>query len=178
MTEGRKISKSLGDLADPHDLSSRFGSDVLRYYLLSYFAPAKDGDFTVEQLRGVRDNDLADQLGNLVSRVASMLDRYCEGSVPSPAAGNGAQETPFSTIAGLLEDVDRHMHAFEIDRAVRRTWDVIREANRFVVAEAPWDLARQSDDVSRQRLLSVLYHLVEAIRVITASLPLYTFKGV
>ena len=173
LTEGRKISKSLGDSADPHDLSSRFGPDVLRYYLLSQFPPANDGDFTVEQLRIVRDNDLADQLGNLVSRVAAMIDRYCDGRVPSPPAGQRTGETAFSTIAGLLEDTDSHVDAFEIDRAVRRTWDVVREANRYVVAQAPWQLARRSDDASREKLSSVLYQLVEGIRVIAAFVSPY-----
>lgn len=173
LSEGRKISKSLGDTADPHDLSSRFGPDVLRYYLLSQFAPANDGDFAVERLRMVRDNDLADQLGNLVSRVAAMIDRYCDGRVPSPPPSQCTDEPVFSTIFGLLEDVDRHMNAFEIDRAVRRTWDVVREVNRYVVAQAPWELARASDDASREKLSWVLYQLVEAIRVIAAFVSPY-----
>ena len=167
-TDGRKISKSRGDGADPHDLSERFGSDALRYYLLSQFSAGSDGDFSAEQVRVVHDNDLADQWGNLVGRVASMIERYCGGQVPVPEAIDAGAGPLLKSADSLLEDVDTHMRNFEVNRAVRRTWDVVREANRYVVEQEPWSLARQATEDSEPKLRTVLYNLTEAIRIVVA----------
>jgi len=168
MTHGRKISKSLGGGADPHDLGRTFGSDVLRYYLLSQFNPANDGDFTIEQLRVVRDNDLADQLGNLVSRVLSMILRYCEGRIPAPVGSNDGANPVLKSIQGLLRDVDAAIGRFDVDEAVRRVWVVVREANRYVVKQEPWNLAKRGDTRAKEELSVTLYNLAEAIRIIAA----------
>jgi methionyl-tRNA synthetase len=167
MKSGRKISKSLGDIADPHELSRDFGVDALRYYLLSQFHPASDGDFSVEQLRVVHDNDLADQLGNLVSRVASMIRRYFDGRVPAPGDVSPEDEALLKSADGLLHAMDAAMDAFEIDRAVRAIWEVVREANRYVVEQEPWTLARDPAQRARRRLSTILYNLAEAIRIVT-----------
>lgn len=167
-TAGRKISKSLGDSADPHELSERFGSDTLRYYLLSQFHPASDGDFSPDQVRVVHDNDLADQLGNLVGRVASMVGRYCGGHVPAPDALDAGAERLFESVGLLLEDVDSYMASFEVNRALRRIWQVVREANRYVVEQEPWRLAREGTPASERQLRTVLYNLTEAIRIVVA----------
>lgn len=166
-THGRKISKSLGAVEDPHELSANVGSDSLRYYLLSQFSPATDGDFSEENLRLAHDKDLADQLGNLVGRVASMIERYLGGRVPE-FDHPGDSGCPLESVHSLLEDVDRNMDNYAVDRAVRRVWDVVREANRYVVDRQPWQLARHEDDVSQRQLRTVLYNLVEAIRITTA----------
>ncbi len=168
MVDGRKISKSLGDSADPHELSERFGSDTLRYYLLSQFHPASDGDFSEDQVRVVHDNDLADQLGNLVGRVASMIGRYCDGHVPNPEGPEAWTKGPLKSVDSLLEDVDSYMASFEVNRAVRRIWDVVREVNRYVVEQEPWNLARQATRDSERQLRTVLYNLTEAIRIVVA----------
>jgi methionyl-tRNA synthetase len=96
-----------------------------------------------------------------------MIERYFGARVPAfdnPAAVG----CPFESVESLLEDVDQHMCNYEVDVAVRRVWDVVREANRYVVDQQPWNLARQEDDVSQRQLRTVLYNLVEAIRIITA----------
>jgi len=167
-TEGRKISKSLGDTADPHELSRALGADALRYYLLSQLRPAHDGDFSAANLRVVYEHDLADQLGNLVSRVASMVQRYAEGRVPPRGDAHRDDSRLIESTNGILQDVDAAMANFEIDRAVQRVWDVVREANRYVVEQRPWDLARDPALHAQRRLSSVLYNLVEAIRIVTA----------
>lgn len=166
-TEGRKISKSLGNVVDPHALSETSGVDALRYYLLSQFHPANDGDFSIEQLRVVHNNDLADQLGNLVSRVASMIGRYSEGCIPTPAHVEDASKPVLRSVYDLFEDVDAAMSNFEVDQAVKRIWEVIREANRYVVEEEPWNLAKQPNEGARRRLSTVLYSLAEGIRIVT-----------
>jgi methionyl-tRNA synthetase len=166
-TEGRKISKSLGDTTDPHELSGEIGVDALRYYLLSQFHPANDGDFSVEQLRTVHDSDLADQLGNLVGRVTSMIGRYCDGRVPAPDDPDGSAERQLKSAARLFEEVDASMSDFEVDRAIHRIWELVREANRYVVEQAPWNLAKEPGDESGRRLRTVLYNLAETIRIVT-----------
>lgn len=138
---------------------------MLRYYLLSQFRPGEDGDFSTEQVRVVRDSDLADQLGNLVSRVAAMVARYRQARVPEPDSRD-ASTTLQSVSEGLLEDVDGAMDAFELNRAISRIWELVREANRYVVTEAPWDLAKQTDSAAEAHLSTVLYNLVEALRLI------------
>jgi methionyl-tRNA synthetase len=164
--DGHKISKSLGNVVDPHDLSARFGPDVLRYYLLSQFRPAQDGDFSVDHLRRVRDNDLADQLGNLVSRVIAMIARYRDGRVPHPGIRETSDDSLVRSAEGLPEDVDAALESFEVDRAVRRVWDVVREANKYVVEQKPWLLAGDPSAEGQNRLSSVLYNLAEAIRIV------------
>ena len=166
--DGHKISKSRGNVVDRHHLSARFGPDVLRYYLLSQFRPAQDGDFSVDQLQRVRDNDLADQLGNLVSRVIAMIGRYREGRVPNPGARSQEDDSLVRSSDGLLKDVDTALESFEVDRAVRRVWDVIREANKYVVEQQPWVLAKDPSAEGQNRLSSVLYNLAEAIRIVAA----------
>jgi methionyl-tRNA synthetase len=163
---GRKISKSGGNVVDPQDLSERFGSDVLRYYLLSRFRSGEDGDLSVAELRRVRDNDLADQLGNLVSRVAAMIRRYRDGRVPQPGPRTRRDDQLLRSALGVLEDVDEAIERYEPYRAVNRVWNVVRAANRYVVEEQPWELAKRSRPPSGDRLSTVLYNLAEAVRLV------------
>jgi methionyl-tRNA synthetase len=160
---GKKISKSLGHLTNPGELSAQIGADALRYYLLSQFRAADDGDFSVEQLRLVRDNDLADQLGNLVSRVAAMIGRYRDGRIPAP---NSADDPITRSAESLLRDVDRAVESFEIDRALRRVWELVREANRHVVEQEPWVLSKETSSASQEGLSTVLYNLAEVLRIV------------
>jgi methionyl-tRNA synthetase len=163
---GRKISKSLGGTVDPHDLSARFGPDALRYYLLSQIDPGADGDFTEEGLGLVHDKDLSDQLGNLASRVTSMIGRYFGGRVPAPRDGRDGRLS--RSVEGLLQEVDRCLTDLEVRDALHRIWSVVREANRYVVAKEPWRLARQTDARSRAELESTLYDLAEVTRIVGA----------
>jgi methionyl-tRNA synthetase len=165
--DGRKISKSMGAAADPHELARAFGTDALRFYLLSQFRPGDDGNFSSSQLSVARDHDLADQLGNLVSRVAAMVTRYRSGHV-TRADGYGGDNKLIRVTEGLLEDVDRAMDAFEVNRAIGRIWEVVREANRYAVTEAPWELAKETSSAAEARLSAVLYDLAEALRLIAA----------
>jgi methionyl-tRNA synthetase len=118
------------------------------------------------------------QLGNLVSRVASMIRGYFEGRVPTPGDVSPEDQALLKSADGLLEAVDAAMDAFEIDSAVRRIWEVVREANRYVVEQEPWTLARDPAQEARRRLSTILYNLAEAIRMVgTFSSPFIPSKS-
>ena len=154
--DGRKISKSLGNTVDPYSLVDEFGVDAVRHFLLRHIRTTEDGDFTRERLLRARDADLADQLGNLVSRVVSMVARYLAGVVP-------AVESPARDLA---REVDEALARFETHDALAAIWRVVEDANRSVVRTKPWELARDADP----RLPSVLGSLCASIRLVGAEL--------
>jgi len=129
-----------------------FGVDAVRYFLLRHIRTTEDGDFTRERLVRARDADLADQLGNLVSRVVAMVQRYTDGVVP-------ASESPPRDLA---REVDAALERFEIHDALATIWRVVEDANRYVVETKPWELAREGDP----RLPVVLGELCAAIRLV------------
>ncbi len=155
--DGRKISKSLGNVVDPFALVDEFGVDVVRYFLLRHVRTTEDGDFTRERLVRARDADLADQLGNLVSRVVSMVQRYVDGVVP---VAEGTRH------GDLAAEVDRALERFEIHDALAAIWRVVEDANRFIVETKPWELARDADP----RLPGVLGELCASIRLVADEL--------
>ncbi|HKZ85952.1 MAG TPA: methionine--tRNA ligase [Anaerolineae bacterium] len=178
--DGRKISKSLGNTIDPVDLARRYGVDALRYYLLREVRTTSDGDFALERFIRAYNADLADQLGNLLSRVVSMVDRYYGGVVPAPggvpsvplapqARMAGTQGTHLmDAVLGLRERVDEAMSRFAPHDALAAIWDVIGAANKYVDYSEPWVLAkrRESDPSADARLSTVLYNLVETLRLV------------
>jgi methionyl-tRNA synthetase len=155
--DGRKISKSLGNVVDPFALVDEFGVDTVRYFVLRHIRTTQDGDFTRERLVRARDAYLADQLGNLVSRVVALVGRFNEGVVPDPDACG-----PLSTIAREVPAaVDEALERFGLHDGLAAIWRLVVAANRYVVETAPWELARTKDP----RLPDVLGELCEAIRV-------------
>jgi methionyl-tRNA synthetase len=166
--EGRKISKSLGNAVAPDELGREFGTDALRYYLLSQFRTGEDGHFSIDNLVRAHDADLADQYGNLVSRVVGMIHRFRNGVVPAPLQPEPADDALVAATAGLLELVDFDVEAFELDRAVNRIWHLVRRINRYAVEQEPWALSKDRQRSAQDRLSTVLYNLAEAIRIATA----------
>jgi methionyl-tRNA synthetase len=176
---GEKISKSLGNVIDPVALSERYGVDTLRYFLLRHIRPTGDGDFTIDALERAHNADLADQLGNLVSRVVSMIARYYDGLVPEPA---GDEEEPMRALRALAVETPGQVHtameAFAPNDALQAIWNLVSEANRAIVLVEPWVLAKSRDADARteERLATVLHHLAEVIRL-TAHLLLPFIPG-
>lgn len=156
--DGRKISKSLGNVIDPFSLVEEFGVDAVRYFLLRHIRTTEDGDFTRERFIRARDADLADQLGNLVSRVGAMVMKYLDGIVPPPTAG--------SVLGGIARNVDARIEQeiarFQVHQALAAVWELVEACNRFVVEQAPWTLAGKDDE----RLRGVLGDLCAALRAI------------
>ena len=152
--DGEKISKSLGNAINPLDLQKKFGNDSIRYYLLREIPFGNDGDFSEESLKNRHNNELANDLGNLLSRVLAMIEKYNEGVVPEGVFDNSLQVN-FNDIDSAIKNNNPHL-------AIELVWKYINEINRYVNDKAPWELAKDKPD----ELNSVLYSLAEALRYI------------
>jgi methionyl-tRNA synthetase len=166
--EGDKISKSLGNAIDPAELAEQYGSEALRYYLLREIKATEDGDFTWERFVLAYNADLADQLGNLLSRLVGMVNRYYDGVVPAPGALEEVDSFLINSAEFLPERVDTAISQFAPHEALAAIWDVISVANKYVAEVKPWILAkhRQEDPTAEARLATTLYNLAETLRLV------------
>ena len=166
MFEEGKMSKSKGNVVDPFVLANRYSTDAIRYYLLREIPFGVDGVFNIESLVQRINYDLANDLGNLVSRTLTMVDRYFDGELPSPAVpANG--DTDLKEIALQVSDrIEASMNDLQIHNALAELWELVRQCNRYIDQNAPWDLAKQDDEQAKGRLQAVMYNLAEGIRFI------------
>jgi methionyl-tRNA synthetase len=151
---GQKMSKSLGNVIDPFEVIDELGADALRFYLLREVQWGQDGDVTVEGLRRRYEGELANDLGNLVSRTTAMIVRYRDGVVP---AGHNALTSVHERVGELLEQVD-------LTGTLAEIWTLVRAANRFVEERRPWELARDDSADAARRLDDTLYTLADSVR--------------
>ena len=159
--EGSKVSKSRGNTVDPFEIVNRYGVDALRYYLLHEVKLGFDGSYSEDLLVERFNSDLANDLGNLVLRATSMLDRYFKGKIPSTA---GQDHSPLKKkVSEMLEIVRNQMRDFQPEGAIDAIWSVVREANRFVEQKKPWVLARERQ---QDELGNVLIELLETVRLL------------
>ncbi len=169
---GGKISKSLGNVIDPVELVHQYGTDAVRYYLLREIPATEDGDFTLERFVRAHNTDLADQLGNLLNRVVSMIGRYYQGVVPAPNGQEALDTQLIGIAAGLRERVDAAMERFAPHEALAAVWELIGAANKYVAESEPWTLAKRrkagGDEgaAAEARLATVLYNLTETLRLV------------
>jgi methionyl-tRNA synthetase len=159
--KGEKMSKSLGNIVRPLDVVERFGADPLRYYLLKEVPLERDGDFTWELFIERYNADLANDLGNLVSRSLAMVGRYLDGAVPvlAPKELDAAMGALFQQVHA---EYTSKMDGYQIHVAVQEIWKLIRQANRHIEEKAPWVLAKDSS--RHAELERVLATLLEVIR--------------
>jgi methionyl-tRNA synthetase len=161
--EGEKMSKSKGNAINPHDLVDEFGVDAYRYYFLREFSFGYDGNFSHENLVGRYNSELANVLGNMVSRVLAMVERYRGGTVPSP----GREEAPDAALkesaAAVFQEVDECMDRLSFNDALLAIWNYLGAVNRYVDETVAWDLYK--DPSLADRLDTVLYNQVEAVRL-------------
>jgi methionyl-tRNA synthetase len=171
---GSKISKSLGNTVDPVEVVERFGTDALRYYLLREIPSTEDGDFTIERFDRAYNGDLADQLGNLLNRVVSMVGRYYSGVVPAPGPLERVDRGLVDKAQSLHGRVDAALARFALHEALDAIWDLVGAANKYVADVEPWTLAKLRNSEGEgshagERLSAVLYNLVEVLRLVACN---------
>jgi methionyl-tRNA synthetase len=164
--EGRKLSKSSGNVIDPVALAGRFGTDAVRWWLLREVPRVGDTDFTLERLAARGDEDLANGLGNLVNRVVSLVHRYRDGLVPGDLEAPPAAERLVGACRRAPALVDEALDAGDFRRATAAVWAIVEEGNRYIEVERPWELAKaeQTAGAPPDRLDAVLAVLVAACR--------------
>ena len=162
--DNQKISKSLGNLVDPLIMKAKYGFEAFRYYLLREMAFGLDGEFSEEAVVRRINADLANNLGNLLNRSLSMLERYFDGVVPEPSGASDLSQVA----RHAAEQVEAQLRVFSTQRALASLWELVGAVNKYVDAQAPWKLAK--DPAARQQLATVLYEALEALRVIAVLL--------
>jgi methionyl-tRNA synthetase len=162
--EGAKMSKSLGNVVRPAPYVAAYGLDAFRYFVLREMVLGADAAFTDEAFHARYTADLANDLGNLLSRTATMIERYCGGAVPAPAWRDEADDSIENEARRTIAEAVEAACGFEFSRALSATWRLISEANRFLVAREPWGLAK--DPASRAKLDATLYRAADVLRIV------------
>ena len=162
--EGQKMSKSLGNVVAPAELADEFGVDAYRYYFLREFSFGQDGNFSRRTMLKRYNAELANDLGNLESRVLTMVHMYREGLVPAPGTPGAEEDRLRKSAAELAGAVDSKMELPAFNETLAAIWDFVRAVNRYVDVSAPWSLAK--DPGAAAELDTVLYHSLEGLRMI------------
>ena len=161
--DGGKMSKSKGNVVDPYVLAEKFGVDALRFFLLRTFPFGSDGNFSNELLIQTINMDLANDLGNLVSRTTAMVEKYFGGTLPTERENSDA-DCDLKTMASTLRDrYEAEMERFQFQNALEQIFKTIQRANKYIDENAPWTLAK--DQGNRARLATVMYNLLETVRI-------------
>ena len=168
LMNGGKMSKSVGNVVDPVILCDRYGVDAIRYFLLREIPFGNDGMFTNEALINRINSDLANDLGNLLSRTTAMADKYFGGTLPENQAAGPEDDALLEKAKGLRARYETDMEAYAFQNALADVFEVIDAANKYIDATAPWVLAKSEE--SKPRLARVLYNLAETLRICTVLL--------
>ena len=161
--DGGKMSKSKGNVVDPYVLAEKFGVDALRFFLLRTFPFGSDGNFSNELLIQTINMDLANDLGNLVSRTTAMVEKYFGGTLPTQRLDTNADDDLKQMVSTLRDRYEAEMEHFQFQNALEQVFKTIQRANKYIDENAPWTLAK--DPANRARLATVMYNLLETIRI-------------
>ena len=165
---GQKMSKSLGNVVDPFILGERYGADAIRYHILREMALGADSSFSNEIMINRINSDLANGLGNLVSRTVAMADKYFGGTLPADREAGDFDAELMAEAKGLVAKVDEFMDKTQINNALAEIFKVVSRANKYIDETAPWVLGK--DENKKARLATVLYNLLETIRIVSTLL--------
>lgn len=168
---GEKMSKSRGNVIYAQDLVRHFGVDAVRYYMLHEMPFAQDGTITYEVFISRFNSDLANTLGNLVTRTVAMVNKYFDGTVQENNVPGKFDEDLIKTAVSAINTIEKKMSTFHVADSLDEIWKVVNRANKYIDETTPWILAK--NDETKPRLGTVLYNLIETIRIIAALLTSY-----
>lgn len=168
---GEKMSKSLGNVVDPLVLGERYGADAIRYHILREMALGSDSSFSNEIMIKRINSDLANGLGNLVSRTVAMVEKYFGGTLPTERESGEFDESLIETAKALRPAVDDYIEKTQLNNALAEIFKVVSRANKYIDETTPWVLAK--DESNKTRLATVLYNLLDTIRIISTLLSAF-----
>ena len=168
---GQKMSKSLGNIIDPFVLGERYGADAIRYHIMREMALGSDSSFSNEIMINRINTDLANGLGNLVSRTVAMVEKYFGGTLPEIQQSGDFDEDLIAQATALVDTVDGFIDKTQLNNALAEIFKVVSRANKYIDETTPWVLAK--DETNKPRLACVLYNLLETIRIVSTLLSAF-----
>lgn len=169
--DGVKMSKSLGNVVDPFVLGERYSPDAIRYHILREMALGADSSFSNEIMINRINSDLANGLGNLVSRTVAMVEKYFGGTLPVDRQVGDFDEDLINTATSLKSAVDKYIDNTQLNLALAEIFKVVSRANKYIDETTPWVLAK--DEANKTRLATVLYNLLDTIRIVATLLSAF-----
>ncbi len=168
---GQKMSKSIGNVVDPFVLGERYGADSIRYHILREMALGSDSSFSNEIMINRINTDLANGLGNLVSRTVAMVEKYFGGTLPEEKTAGEFDDDLISIATSLRDKTDDFIEKTQINNALAEIFKVVSRANKYIDETTPWILAK--DEANKPRLAAVLYNLLDTIRIVSTLLSAF-----